>query len=114
MPAGMTDRRWRSSNNEGDIPRFADPHGLTMKLPALVLFTAVIGSTSLSAAVEQCRFINSRPDREACYDRQEKALAAKRKPEPVEDTKTRSVDDIEMKMENDRLRNSLRSICRGC
>ena len=85
-----------------------------MKLLALVMIAAMIGSTSLSAAVEQCRFINSRIDREACYDRQEKALAAKRKPEPVEDAKTRSVDDIEMKIENDRLSKSLRSICRGC
>jgi hypothetical protein len=85
-----------------------------MKLLALVLFAAMIGSTSLSAAVEQCRFIDSRIDREACYGRQEKALAAKRKPEPVEDAKTRSIDDIEMKMENERLSKSLRSICRGC
>jgi cell division protein FtsI/penicillin-binding protein 2 len=84
-----------------------------MKLLALVLLASMIGSTSLSAAVEQCRFINSKPDREACYDRQEKALAAKRKPEPVEDARTRSVDDIEMKLENDRLSKSLR-ICRGC
>lgn len=110
----MTDRRCRASNDEGDVPRFSDPRGLTMKLAGVVLFAAMIGSTSLSAAVEQCRFINSKPDREACYDRQEKALAAKRKPEPIEDAKPRSVDDIEMKMENDRLRNSLRSICRGC
>jgi hypothetical protein len=85
-----------------------------MKLLALVVFAAIIGASSLSAAVEQCRFINSKPDREACYDRQEKALAARRKPEPVDDAKTRSVDDIEMKMENDRLSKSLRRICRGC
>src|SRR6202051_1771062 len=50
-----------------------------MKLPAFVLFAAMIGSSSPAAAVEQCRFINPRVDREACYDRQEKALAAKRK-----------------------------------
>jgi hypothetical protein len=85
-----------------------------MKLAALVLFAAMIGGSSLSAAVEQCRFIDSRIDREACYARQEKALAAKRKPEPADDAKTRSVDDIEMKIENDRLGKSLRSICRGC
>jgi hypothetical protein len=85
-----------------------------MKLLAPVLFAAMIGSSSLSAAVEQCRFINSRIDREACYVRQEKALAAKRKPEPVDDAKTRSLDDIEMKLENDRLSKSLRTICRGC
>jgi hypothetical protein len=85
-----------------------------MKLLAVVVSAAIIGAPPASAAVEQCRFINSKPDREACYDRQEKALAARRKPEPVDDVKTRSVDDIEMKMENDRLSKSLRSICRGC
>jgi hypothetical protein len=85
-----------------------------MKLLAVIVFAATIGAPPLSAAVEQCRFINSKPDREACYDRQEKTLAAKRKPEPLDDAKTRSVDDSEMKIENDRLGKSLRSICRGC
>jgi hypothetical protein len=86
-----------------------------MKLPAFVLLAAMIGSSSLAAAVEQCRFINSRVDREACYDRQEKALAAKRKPDVIDDARTtRSVDDLQIKLENDRLGQSLRSICRGC
>jgi len=85
-----------------------------MKLPAFVLFAATIGSSSPAAAVEQCRFINSRVDREACYDRQEKALAAKRKPDVIDDARTKSVDDLQIKLENDRLGQSLRSICRGC
>ena len=34
-------------------------------------------------AVEQCRFIQAKPEREACYQRQEAELAAKRKPEPT-------------------------------
>ena len=65
-----------------------------------------------SAAVEQCRFIQSKPDREACYERQEKALAAKRKPDVVDAAKTAPADDITI--ENERLGKSLRSICRGC
>jgi hypothetical protein len=48
----------------------------------------MIGSAPALAAVEQCRFIQAKPDREACYQRQATALAAKRKPEPTGDTTT--------------------------
>jgi hypothetical protein len=83
-----------------------------MKFFAYVLFTVVISSSAVTAAVEQCRFIQAKPDREACYQRQEKALAAKRKPDVVDNVKPATSD--EMKIENDRLSKSLRSICRGC
>ena len=45
-------------------------------------------STPAFAEVEQCRFIQAKAEREACYTRQEAALAAKRKPEPRADTGT--------------------------
>jgi hypothetical protein len=90
----------------------AAPKERAMKFVICILFAAVISSPAAMAAVEQCRFINSKPDREACYERQEKALAAKRKPDVVEDAKTSSPDEI--KIENDRLSKSLHSICRGC
>jgi hypothetical protein len=83
-----------------------------MKLLSLVLVAVLIGCPAAMAAVEQCRFIDSKPDREACYERQEKALAAKRKPDVVDTAKTVPPDDITI--ENDRLGKSLRSICRGC
>lgn len=83
-----------------------------MKLFICALFAVLIGCPAAMAAVEQCRFINAKPDREACYERQEKALAAKRKPDVVEDARTTTPDDI--KIENDRLSKSLHSICRGC
>ncbi len=53
---------------------------LLMKLLHVSLMAAVAlsAATQSFAAVEQCRFINSKPDREACYDRQAKALAAKK------------------------------------
>jgi hypothetical protein len=83
-----------------------------MKFFACVVFAVVISSSSASA-VEQCRFIQSKPDREACYDRQAKALAAKRnKAAVVDQTRTKSLD--EMKVEHDQVNKSLRSICRGC
>jgi hypothetical protein len=65
-------------------------------------------------AVEQCRFIQAKPEREACYQRQEKELAAKRKPEqPTADSST--VESLQqMRREDDALYRSMRGICRGC
>ena len=83
-----------------------------MKLLTCVLFAIMFGCPAAMAAVEQCRFIDSKPDREACYERQEKALAARRKPNVVDHAKTASPDEI--KIENDRLGKSLRNLCRGC
>ena len=78
-----------------------------------VMLGLLIGAAPASAAVEQCRFIQARPEREACYQRQEKELAAKRKPEPTGDTsKLESLQ--EMRRDDDAVYKSLRSICRGC
>ena len=64
-------------------------------------------------AVEQCRFIQAKPEREACYGRQESALAAKRKPEVAPESKT--MESLEqMKHEDEALNRQLHSICRGC
>jgi hypothetical protein len=84
----------------------------TMKFFACVLFAVMISSFPAMAAVEQCRFIKAKPDREACYDRQAKSLAAKWKRDVIDGAKTGP--DEEMKIESDRLSKSLRSICRGC
>src|SRR5450631_2671608 len=73
----------------------------------------LIGVAPAFAEVEQCRFIQAKPDREACYQRQEKELAAKRKPEPSGNTsKLESLQ--EMRRDDDAVYKSLRSICRGC
>jgi hypothetical protein len=73
----------------------------------------MIGAAPALAAVEQCRFIQAKPDREACYQRQAIALAAKRKPEPTGDTTT--MESLQqMRREDDAVYKSLRSICRGC
>jgi hypothetical protein len=83
-----------------------------MKSFACAIFAVMIGCSAVQAAVEQCRFIQSKADREACYDRQAKWLAARRKPDLPVDASTKSLDDIQI--ENERLGKSLRSICRGC
>ena len=72
----------------------------------------MIGAAPAVAAVEQCRFIQAKPEREACYQRQAIALAAKRKPEPRADTTMETLQ--QMRREDEEVYKSLRSICRGC
>jgi hypothetical protein len=80
---------------------------------ASLLLGLVIGAAPAMAAVEQCRFIQAKAEREACYERQAVALAAKRKPEPTFDT--RPMESLQqMRREDDEVYKSLRSICRGC
>ena len=84
-----------------------------MKLFVSVILGLMIGSAPALAAVEQCRFIQAKTEREACYQRHAIALAAKRKPEQASDTKT--LDSLQqMRREDDAVYKSLRGICRGC
>jgi hypothetical protein len=78
-----------------------------------IMLGLMVGSAPAVAAVEQCRFIQAKPAREACYQRQAVELAAKRKPEPTADTKT--MESLQqMRREDDAVYQSLRGICRGC
>ena len=77
------------------------------------MLAIVIGTAPAFAAVEQCRFIQAKPEREACYQRQEAELAAKRKPAPTSDTTT--MDSLKrMHQDDEAVYQRLRSICRGC
>lgn len=81
-------------------------------LQAAIVMAALLAASPGSAKVEQCRFIDSKPDREACYSRQAKALEARKaeaaaKPKPMDSLGQRSPEDQE-------LARQLRSICRGC
>ncbi len=80
-------------------------------LPAVV---ALALSTTPAAALEQnCRFIQAKPDREACYKRQEEELAAKRRPEPRRENI--ALEPLrEMRQEDDAVYRSINNICRGC
>jgi hypothetical protein len=63
-------------------------------------------------AVEQCRFIQAKADREACYERQEAELAVKRK---ARDSENAPLKPLEQRDPEDiALSRTLRSICRGC
>lgn len=83
-----------------------------MKLVSYIMLGLILGAAP-AMAVEQCRFIQAKPEREACYQRQEKELAAKRKPEPTADT--RAMESMrQMRQEDESVYKSLRGICRGC
>ncbi|WP_208764412.1 hypothetical protein [Bradyrhizobium guangxiense] len=85
---------------------------LKFALPALTVL--VISTTATSAVEQNCRFIQTKPDREACYKRQEDELAAKRKPAaPASDGKT--LETLrQMRQEDDAVYRSINNICRGC
>ncbi len=85
---------------------------LKLTLPALIVLAF---STAPAAAVEQnCRFIQAKPDREACYKRQEDELAAKRKPAaPANDGKTLQSQQ-QMRQDDEAVYRSINNICRGC
>jgi hypothetical protein len=85
--------------------------------PALLALT--LGASPALAEVEQCRFIQVKPEREACYARQEAALAAKRKPEPgAIDTRSSDARLIEslqqMRRDDAEVYRSVNGMCRGC
>ena len=81
-------------------------------LPALV---ALAISAAPAAAVEQnCRFIKAKPDREACYKRQEEELAAKRKP-PAPTGESTTLETLrQMRQDDEAVYRSINNICRGC
>ena len=78
----------------------------------------MLGASPALAEVETCRFIQAKPEREACYARQEAALAAKRKPEAgaiSRDADTRAIEALQqMRREDAEVYRSLQGICRGC
>jgi hypothetical protein len=79
---------------------------------ACILMALTLGA-SPAPAVEQCRFIQSKPEREACYQRQEAELAAQRK--PAEPRRDPTMDALQqMKVEDQALDRQIHSICRGC
>ncbi|MBR1226963.1 hypothetical protein JQ600_18705 [Bradyrhizobium sp. AUGA SZCCT0176] len=87
-------------------------------LPSLLL-GLIFGAAPALAEVEQCRFIQAKPEREACYTRQEAALAAKRKPEPsaidTRSTDARMIESLQqMRRDDAEVYRSVNGICRGC
>ncbi|MGY8637677.1 hypothetical protein RAD15_34915 [Bradyrhizobium sp. 14AA] len=85
---------------------------LKFALPALIVLA--ISATPAAAVEQNCRFIQAKPDREACYKRQEDEMAAKRKPvAPANDGQT--LETLrQMRQDDDAVYRSINNICRGC
>ncbi|MEK9282416.1 hypothetical protein MTR72_22745 [Bradyrhizobium sp. ISRA442] len=81
-------------------------------LPALIALLLSVGS---AAALEQnCRFIQAKVDREACYTRQEEELAARRKPAPPTG-ESKTLESLrQMRQDDEAVYRSIHNICRGC
>ena len=88
-----------------------------MNILIFALLGLLIYAAPAASGIEQCRVIQAKPEREACYERQAVALAAKRKPEPTSDTRadTRALESLQqMRRDDEEIYKSLRNICRGC
>ena len=85
-----------------------------MKLALALSLALVVGAAPAPAIEQNCRFIQAKPEREACYAKQEAELAAKRKPEPTT-ANNRELETMQlMRREDAEVYRSMRSICRGC
>ena len=70
-----------------------------------------------AAAIETCRFIEAKAEREACYHRQEEELAARRKPEPsvTRSNESKTLESLQqMRRDDAEVYRSMRGICTGC
>lgn len=84
-----------------------------MKFLLSLLLTIAVASPALAEVEQNCRFIQAKPDREACYKRQEEALAEKRKQAAAREAMP-VYSPEQMSQEDAALKATLRSICRGC
>jgi hypothetical protein len=86
----------------------------TMKLAACLSFAVMMtASATAAAAEEQCRFIEARLEREACYQRQEAARAARQKANEARQAEQQKPYEP-MAAEDAQLAKAIRGICRGC
>ena len=78
------------------------------------LAALAISATPAAAVEQNCRFIQAKLEREACYKRQEDELAAKRKPAPATD-ESKTLETLrQMRQDDDAVYRSINNICRGC
>jgi hypothetical protein len=93
----------------------AESRGKTA-LNFIVFMLALLIGAAPAAAVEQCRFIQAKPEREACYARQEIELEAKRKPETTNASRdSKTIESLQqMRQDDEAVYRSIHGICRGC
>jgi len=89
--------------------RAAPKRFCNVPVSALAILGLAMLTNAALAAPKQCRHIDSRKERNACYEQQRQD--AKKKPaQPA--NMGNAID--QMKLENDRLTKRLQGICRGC
>jgi hypothetical protein len=91
-------------------PRYTRAMKLAVCLSFAVMMTA---SATAAAAEEQCRFIEARSEREACYQRQEVARVARQKANEARQAEQQKPYEP-MAAEDAQLAKAIRGICRGC
>lgn len=85
-----------------------------MKFP-ISLSLGLILLAAPALAIETCRFIPAKAEREACYHRQEDELAAKRKPDPPPSAESKTLQSLQqMRHDDEEVYRSIRGICNGC
>ena len=85
-----------------------------MKRAAWVLSVLVLTTSPASVATpEQCRFIEARPEREACYQRQEAARLARQRANEAREAEQQKPYEP-MTADDAQLAKAMRGICRGC
>jgi hypothetical protein len=84
-----------------------------MNLLLPLLLGLVLAATPARAIEQNCRSIQAKMEREACYKKQEAELAEKRKQAASKDT-TPPYSAERMSQEDAYLKAQLRGICRGC
>ena len=80
---------------------------------ALSFPLAMTASVSANAAPEQCRFVQDKAEREACYQRQEAARADRQKVQAAREAE-QSKPLEPMASDDVTLARAMRGICRGC
>ena len=84
-----------------------------MRLLAPLLLMLLLAAGPARAIEQNCRSIQAKVEREACYKTQEAELAEKRKQAAAKDA-TPPYSAERMSQEDAYLKAQLRSICRGC
>jgi len=101
-----------SDRDQGRDMKFAA--GVTVAFSiASSLPLAMTASVPANAAAEQCRFVQHKAEREACYQRQEVARADKQKAQAAREAE-QSKPLEPMTSDDVTLARAMRGICRGC
>jgi hypothetical protein len=79
----------------------------------ILLALALTASRADAATPEQCRFVETRTEREACYQRQEVARSARQKANEARQAEQQKPYEP-MTADDAQLAKAMRGICRGC